>query len=132
MSFIRGAGAPVFRMSLYLHFSFFSYAKTEKKKKIDEVALLVADPLCAISTTDTDTRPLGYGDHIVNLIFGCIDNRRNFSTGPNQVIWDSVSYIAMTFEPIIWVVFSTGDILPKNQIVYSHLLGMRVSRKRST
>ena len=43
------------------------------------IAPLVSNPPPANSTTDTDTdtdtHPLGYGDHMVNLIFG--DNRRS-------------------------------------------------------
>ena len=42
-----------------------------KPNKIDRVALLVADPHPANSTTDTGTYPLDYGDHMVNLIVGC-------------------------------------------------------------
>ena len=47
---------------------------------LDKEALLIADPLPANYTTDTGTHPLGYGDHLVNLIYGGIDN----SLGPRN------------------------------------------------
>ena len=48
--------------------------------KIDGVVPLVAHPNPSNSTTYTDTHPLGYGDNMVNLIFGPIENSRSFIT----------------------------------------------------
>ena len=48
----------------------------------------VADPPHANSTRDTDTHPFGYGDHTVNLIFGCIDNWRSFISRQNPAFRD--------------------------------------------
>ena len=46
----------------------------------DRVAMLVANPLPANYTTDTDTNHFCYGDQIVPFIFGCIDKRRTIKT----------------------------------------------------
>ena len=47
-----------------------------------QVALLVADPPPAYSTTDTDTHT-PYGDHMVDLIFGQLNNWLSFITRQN-------------------------------------------------
>ena len=38
---------------------------------------------------------------MVNLIFGCIDNRRTFISRQSPPIWDAQLYIAVTFESIM-------------------------------
>ena len=50
---------------------------------------------------------LSYGGHMVNLIFGHIDNSRSFITRNNPPIWDAPLYIAVTFEPTMqfWLPF---------------------------
>ena len=70
-------------------------------RNLDKVALLVADPPPANSTPDTHTHHLGYGDHMVGLIFGCKHNWRSFITRQTLAISGAPLYIAVTFEPIM-------------------------------
>ena len=60
---------------------------------------------------------------MVNLIFGCIDNRSSFITrlSPVQSIWDALFYIGITFKPIMqfenplrfWLSFQLITFCPK-------------------
>ena len=55
---------------------------------LDGVTPLVLNPTPANFTTDdTNTQPLSYGDHMVNLIFGRLDKRRSFIIRQNPAVW---------------------------------------------
>ena len=66
--------------------------------KTRRLAPLVANHPPASSTTDNDTHPLCCGDYMIDLIFGCIKNRRNFIIRESQ---PAPLYIAQFLLPIM-------------------------------
>ena len=87
---------------------------------------MVADPTPDNSTDDIDTHPLGYGDHIMNLIFGSLDNRRSFITMKNLAILDTPflnQSCGLNFFSGCGYLFK-GGIRSKIQVMYTNLLSV--------
>ena len=86
-------------------------------QKLDRVTTLVADSFCANFTTYPDTHPIS--DTTVNLIFGCINNRRSFITRSTYVTCTNLlcsnfcTNHAVYKSIEIWVALSTGQNMSK-------------------
>ena len=66
---------------------FFSIKSQDPRNLLpDWIARLVPEPPPANSTTNSDAHPLGYGDHMINLIFGFIYNGKKFIIGQSPAI----------------------------------------------